>query len=196
MLLESCTLCQDEAPQDAYEAVPSESLTDAEADLVRTFNEARGELFGKLYAMLGNYADTQDALQLAFLHCWRARDCVPQLHNLRAWIWRVALNAGRDLRDLVWRRRAKPLSLVESTARCRGISAAENLEDQERREQLRAALVHLRPEEREIVLMRQNGELTYDEIGKRRGIPPGTAKTLMRKAVQKLRRVLVEAGPN
>ncbi len=174
----------------------AEPRADAEDELLRAFDEARAELFGRLYAMLGNYADAQDALQLAFLHCWRARARVPDLNNLRAWIWRVALNAGRDYRDLVWRRRAKPLSLVEATARCRGDSPAERLVDQECLEQLRAALVHLRPEEREILLLRQNGELTYREIGRRKGIPVGTAKTLMRKAVQKLRRVLAEVGRN
>jgi RNA polymerase sigma-70 factor (ECF subfamily) len=175
---------------------PAESPAEAEDDLVRVFDQARDELFGKLYAMLGNYADAQDALQLAFLHCWRARARVPDLHNVRAWIWRVTLNAGRDYRDLVWRRRAKPLSLVEATARCRGDSPAKRLVDQECRDQLRAALVHLRPEEREVVLLRQKGGLTYEEIARQQGIPVGTAKTLMRKAVQKLRRLLLEVVPN
>jgi RNA polymerase sigma-70 factor (ECF subfamily) len=194
MIADPCLPCV--TPKRKAEPELRAAFEEEEDGLVVAFNEVRGKLFGKLYAMLGNYADTQDALQLAFLHCWRARARVGEVHNLRAWIWRVGLNAGRDLRDLVWRRRAKPLDVIETTACCRGTSPADALVNQERLERLRAALVHLRPEERDILLLRQNGELTYEEIGQQRGIPVGTAKTLMRKAVHKLRRVLGEAASN
>ena len=172
----------------------SAPVVDSERDLVRAFDEARDELFGKLYRMLGNYQDTQDALQIAFLKCWRARARLPELESLRGWIWRVAINAGRDLRDLVWRRRAKPLELAEATSPSSWTSPADSLVNQERLERLRGALPGLRSEEREVFLLRQNGALTYEEIGRKRNIPVGTAKTLMRKAVTKLRRGLAEDG--
>ena len=63
--------------------------------------------------------------------------------------------------------------------------------------QLRDALTRLRPEEREVFLLRQNGELTYEQIAEQRGAPVGTVKTQMRAALQKLRKVLnPEAGPD
>ena len=64
------------------------------------------------------------------------------------------------------------------------------LEDQEVLDRLRLAIAHLRPEEREIFLLRQNGELTYEQIAELRGAPVGTVKTQMRSAIQKLRRML------
>jgi RNA polymerase sigma-70 factor (ECF subfamily) len=163
-----------------------------EDGLVDAFNAVRDELFSRLYFMLGHYEDAQDALQIAFLHCWQARDCLPQLRNVRAWIWRVSLNAGRDLRDQVWRRRAKPLGDVEAAASAPHQPPAETLVKKEQRERLRAALVHLRPEEKEVFLLRQNEELTFEAIARRRGRPVGTGKTLMRSAVHRLRRVLQE----
>ena len=180
--------CLRDEPDIYQEFASSEAIS--EEDLLCAFDKARGEIFGKLYRMLGNYQDAQDALQIAFMHCWRARERLPELHNLKAWIWRVALNAGRDLRDLVWRRRAKPLSLVEATASCYRTSAADNLVDQECLERVQAALPNLRPEEREVFNLRQDRSLTYEEIGRERNIPVGTAKTLMRKAMTKLRRAL------
>jgi RNA polymerase sigma-70 factor (ECF subfamily) len=158
--------------------------------LVQTFNENRGQLFSRLYGMLGNFEDTNDALQAGFLRCWQARENVPGLHNVRAWVWRVSLNAGKDLRDLVWRRRAKPLSLVEATAAARRCSPAEDVSRHEERERLDAALEHLHPEEREVFLLRQGSDMTYEEIARMHGSPVGTAKSRMRKAVHKLRRVL------
>ena len=48
----------------------------------------------------------------------------------------------------------------------------------------------LRPEEKAVFLLRQNGDLTYEEIAELRRSPVGTVKTQMRSALQKLRRVL------
>jgi RNA polymerase sigma-70 factor (ECF subfamily) len=56
---------------------------------------------------------------------------------------------------------------------------------------LRDALVHLRPEEKEVFLLRQNGDLTYEQIAELSDRPIGTVKTQMRSALQKLRKVLV-----
>ena len=64
------------------------------------------------------------------------------------------------------------------------------MENKETLERLRKALHELRPEEKEVFLLRQNGDLTYEEIAKMRRTPVGTVKTQMRAALQKLRRVL------
>jgi RNA polymerase sigma-70 factor (ECF subfamily) len=64
------------------------------------------------------------------------------------------------------------------------------LEERESLQQLRDALCHLRPEEKEVFLLRQNGELTYEQIAEQFNRPVGTVKTQMRSALQKLRKVL------
>jgi RNA polymerase sigma-70 factor (ECF subfamily) len=52
------------------------------------------------------------------------------------------------------------------------------------------ALLNLRREEKEVFLLRQNGDLTYEQIAKACRRPVGTIKTQMRAALQKLRKVL------
>src|SRR5438445_4353581 len=76
---------------------------------LRAFNEVRAELVSTLYFLLGNHADAQDAAQDAFLKCWRTQSSLTEVRNLRAWIFRVGLNAAKDLQRNAWRRRAKPL---------------------------------------------------------------------------------------
>ena len=66
----------------------------------------------------------------------------------------------------------------------------EELEGQEDLARLRVAILGLRPDEKEVFLLRQNGGLTYEEIAELRNAPVGTVKTRMRTALQKLRRVL------
>ena len=74
-------------------------------------------------------------------------------------------------------------------------SPSEQLLHREVLERLRVALVDLRPEERDVFLLRQNSDLTYDEIAVRRRTPVGTIKTQMRTALMKLRDVLQDREP-
>src|SRR6516225_10700178 len=93
-------------------AKPAPGATEAAATaelLVRTFNDLRDELVSTLWFMLGNQEDAQDCAQEAFLRCWRTQECLPDVQNLRAWIFRVGLNAAKDLQRSAWRRRVKPL---------------------------------------------------------------------------------------
>jgi RNA polymerase sigma-70 factor (ECF subfamily) len=159
-------------------------------DLVRAFNTVRAELVSTLYFLLGNHDDAQDAAQDAFLKCWRARATLPEVRNLRAWIFRVGLNAAKDLQRSAWRRRSRPLNNTACASEIFEIAPTQSLEDKECLERLRDALCDLRPEEKAVFLLRQNGDLTYEEIAEVRRSPVGTVKTQMRAALHKLRRVL------
>jgi RNA polymerase sigma-70 factor (ECF subfamily) len=159
-------------------------------ELVRAFNAVRLELVSTLFFILGNHDDAQDAVQDAFLKCWRARRSLSEVRNVRAWIFRVGLNAAKDLQRNAWRRRIKPLEAAAGSDEAALPSPAEMLEDKESLERLRQALMTLRPEEKAVFLLRQNGDLTYDEIADLRRIPVGTVKTQMRQALLKLRRAL------
>ena len=52
---------------------------------------------------------------------------------------------------------------------------------------LRRAVADLPPEQQEVFLLRQNGELTYNQIADAIEIPVGTVKTRMRSAIRQLR---------
>jgi len=160
--------------------------------LVRAFNEVRDELIGTLYYLLGNRDDAHDAAQETFMKCWRSQGEMDAVHNLRAFLFRVAMNTATDMRRSAWRRKAKPMGEEEMYAAPPERSVADCLEDQEQVERLRQAIRTLRPEEQEIFLLRQNGDLTYEQIAEVRQMPVGTVKTQMRSALQKLRRSLEE----
>lgn len=158
--------------------------------LLAAFDGLRDELVSTLAFVLGNRDDAMDAAQDAFLKCWRARDTVPGVQNLRAWIFRVGLNTARDHQRSGWSKRAKPLIAEDVLLPARDPAPADRLEDQEDVARLRQAILGLRAEEREVFLLRQNGELTYEQIAEMRDVPVGTVKTQMRTAIIKLRKVL------
>src|SRR3954451_20608589 len=88
-------------------AAAAGAVTDGQ--LVAAFNALRDELVSTLLFVLGNRDDAQDAAQEAFLKCWRARQTLPDVLNLRAWVFRVALNAAKDYQRSAWNRRSRPL---------------------------------------------------------------------------------------
>jgi RNA polymerase sigma-70 factor (ECF subfamily) len=159
--------------------------------LVRAFTELRDDLISTLWFLVGNREDARDMAQEAFLRCWRHQDSLPDVRNLRAWIFRIGLNAARDLRRSAWRRRVRPFvgdetMLIDED----GTPPGQEMEDAETLVRVRQALMDLRPEEQEVFLLRQNGELTYEQIAEMYNRPVGTVKTQMRSALQKLRKVL------
>ena len=161
-----------------------------EHPIVVAFHDMRDELVSTLVYVLGNRDDALDAAQDAFLKCWRARDTVAEVQNLRAWIFRVGLNTAKDMRRSAWSRKVKPLGAEEIMLVARETKAGAALEDEESLRLLRSAIADLRAEEKEVFLLRQNGSLTYEQIAEIRQAPVGTVKTQMRSALGKLRLAL------
>ena len=162
----------------------------ADHPLVPAFNALRDELVSTLVYLLGNRDDALDAAQETFLKCWRARESLADVQNVRAWIFRVGMNTARDHQRSAWSRRVKPLLGDDLMLPARDDAPGTAAEDHEALERLRVAIAQLRPDEQEVFLLRQNGDLTYEQIAEIRGAPVGTVKTQMRSALIKLRKVL------
>ena len=180
--------------REARAARSDEKRMDTDEDFVRAFNLMRAELVSTLFFVLGNHEDAQDVAQEVFIKCWRTREGLTDVKNLRAWIFRIGLNAAKDLQRNAWRRKAKffgdatPPEVVG-----KALTPGDALENKETLQRLRKALHGLRPEEKEVFLLRQNGDLTYEEIAAMRRTPVGTVKTQMRSALQKLRTILKDS---
>ena len=156
------------------------------------FDEAGQELLGSLICCVGNREDARDALQETFLKCWRHRDQIDAVADLRAWVFRIAINTGRDFRKTAWNRRRRPLDESSPGSGDAPMSVTTESPDapsqrREELEQIRVAVQSLRDEEREVFLLRQNGELTYEQIANALSLPLGTVKTRMRTALSQLR---------
>ncbi|MBN2021730.1 MAG: RNA polymerase sigma factor [Pirellulales bacterium] len=161
--------------------------------LESVFARWQDELLGTLFFLTGNIEDARDALQESFLKCWRRRAEFDQIDNPRAWVFQVTVNAGRDVRKTAWRRRRRPLD--DQTQRFVSAEAGPATEAGRREElaRVRQAILTLPDDQREVFLMRQNGQMTYVEIGHWLGVPEGTVKTRMRAALAKLRLALAQA---
>ena len=186
---------RDSSPENSESAGPASPMpvTDSQPHeqlLVATFGQIRDELVSTLAYLLGNRDDAMDAAQEAFLKCWRAKSSLVEVQNVRAWIFRIGLNAARDYQRSGWNKRSRPLIAEEVLLPAHDLPVADAMEYDENVARLRQAILDLRDEEREVFLLRQNGDLTYEQIGELRNTPVGTVKTQMRTALAKLRKVL------
>lgn len=173
-------------PPPSTDASKAPSLEDA-------FARYQTELLGALVCLVGNIEDARDALQEAFVKCWRNQHQVADVQNLKAWIFRIVLNTGRDVRATAWRRRRQALPDDEAMIESHHDGPSAVVEAAEEAERIREAVRQLRPEEQEVFLLRQNGGMTYEEIAEAMGIPTGTVKTRMRLALIRLRETLADA---
>ncbi|MFO0820742.1 MAG: RNA polymerase sigma factor [Pirellulales bacterium] len=156
-------------------------LYDACADRIHHF----------LVVFLGSRSDADDALQETFLRVARVGRGLLEIENLRAFLFHIARNEGRRLIE----RRTR-----ESDRRDHSLTAddlfvvdeAGSMASRERAEWVAAAFSHLEPELREVIELKVYGELTLREIAEAVGIPPGTAATRYRRALELLRSLLAE----
>ncbi|MCD0459294.1 RNA polymerase sigma factor [Roseiconus lacunae] len=163
----------------------------ATARLERFFDSCADELLGTLYYIVGNVEDARDALQESFLKCWHHRHQLDDIQNLKAWVFRITLNTGRDVRKTAWNRRRTPLpenaSREDFPMASTSDSPPDGLIKDEQLQQLRKAVAELPPDYQEVFLLRQNGDLSYPQIAEAISIPLGTVKTRMRAAIRQLR---------
>jgi RNA polymerase sigma-70 factor (ECF subfamily) len=184
------------AQQAAFPGPSGDGAASAGRELEDAFARHQAEIMGTLCCITGNAEDARDCLQETFIKCWRKRESYGEIRNVRAWIFRVALNTARDMRQSAWNRRRKAwpegdagdaMDTASTTSPHAQVQQSEDLA------RLRQELSNLRAEEQEVFLLRQNGELTYEEIAAELDIPTGTVKTRMRLALARLRKALGDA---
>jgi len=129
-------------------------------------------------------ADAEDVVQEAFVRFWRARDrAVDATAFLFACVRRCALEWLRGERRRGAREQAAALGRP-------GEALFEPALFEERRRDVESALALLPPEQREVVVMKVWGGLTFPQIGEALAVPANTAASRYRYALEHLRREL------
>ncbi len=139
------------------------------------------------YLILGDADAAQDAVQETFIVAW---DKIGRVHDgaaLRPWLYGVLNNmCRRRLRKRVfverWEKTAGERQMRESGGNAGLVEAP--------LESMREALKRLAPEERTIIVLRFERELSVAETAAALGLPEGTVKSRTHSAIQELRRIL------
>ena len=79
-------------------------------DLTASLEQYRSELTGYCYRMLGSAFEAEDAVQDTFVRAWRAMDRFEGRSAIRSWLYRIASNVCLDMLGSK-QRRARPMDL-------------------------------------------------------------------------------------
>jgi len=160
-------------------------------------------LFNYIGRMVGSAGDAEDLFQETFLRVYTHLDSFRVTARFRPWVYKIATNLCRD--HLKYRRRHPQVSLDAAVGSEDGSEIPLNRMEApiadpgelasatETAEILEAAIEKLSPKHRSVFLLARYEGMPYEEIARMLGIPVGTVKSRMNKAVQFLLSELQEA---
>lgn len=155
----------------------------------------QGIAFRTAYLVAGNAADAEEATQDAFLKAFRALGRFRPGAPFRPWLLQIVANEARNRRRSAGRRQGLELRVAaESSPGDAAPSPEGALLDAERRSALLAAVETLREEERLVISCRYFLDLSEAETAAALGIRPGTVKSRVSRALERLRTEAVGLG--
>ncbi len=155
----------------------SEKPSDLSSEPMSLLEAHRVELTAHCYRMLGSAFEAEDAVQETLVRAWRGYDRFEGRAALRSWLYRIATNVCLDMLSAS-QRRARPIDLtpsgtadsglgaplpesawIEPMPDSRAVAAGDPAEVALARESIRlafvAALQHLPPRQRAVLILRE-----------------------------------------
>ena len=160
-------------------------------DVERLLVSFAPRVYGLLLRMVGRPDVAEDLMQETLLRAFRSRGTYRPEGKFRAWIFRIAVNLARDWIRRRPRQRAFALGDDGDETSAPLTPAADSPPDADalRRERARwveQALARLPNADREVLLMRYYGDLTFKAIAQATGEPLGTVLARAHRALKKL----------
>ena len=152
------------------------------------------------FRMLGSAADAEDIAQQAFVDAFNALDrfrSTGRRHAFSTWLLRIAVNRSKDVLKSK-RRTEEPLDdeapVTEAAFAYDPPSPETNASRGERRHHLEAALMQVAPKYREVLILKDIEELSYEEIHDVLQLPLTTLKIRVVRARAMLRDLIEREG--
>ncbi|MSP16697.1 MAG: sigma-70 family RNA polymerase sigma factor [Myxococcales bacterium] len=157
-------------------------------------------VFNLVYRMLGNRAEAEDVAQEVFVTVFKTIDQFRGESKLSTWLYRVAVNHCKNRLKYLARRHDRERADLEDAAylpaaagagqaahTARTATPERALAEAETERLVQREIAELDPEHREVVILRDLEELSYEEICVITGLPEGTVKSRLHRARLALR---------
>lgn len=170
--------------------------SDGFEELVRRYQRP---ITSYVFRMLGDYESSLDVTQEVFIKVYNSLSKYSSEYKFSTWLYRIAHNAAVDH---MRRNSVTPQSLEAENAdgsyqiqlESRGLSPEQARERSEWRTEIDAVVRCLPPAYRDLILLRHNRDLSYDEIAEVTGLPLGTVKNRLFRARELMREMFIERG--
>ncbi len=171
-------------------------------ELVVTYER---RVFALVYRMLGRRDEAEDLAQEVFVQVFKAIDQFRGDAKLSTWIYRIAVNLCKNRTKYLSRRHASDQDDVDAMAERVPLTAAKGVSvgDVSRPDELvegmqielvvKRAIAQIEPDFREVLILRDVEDLSYEEIAAITGLPDGTVKSRIHRARAQLRALVERA---
>ena len=149
--------------------------------------------------MTGNSEDAADMTQEAFIKAYNSLQSFRGDSKFSVWLYRIVSNVCLDFLRSKYRRPTVSLSVEDDDGEECEIPDLRNLPEDSLesslvRDAVRRGLDTLSPDQRRILILRELGGLSYEEIGARLGLEAGTVKSRIFRARKRLCAFLTKDG--
>ncbi len=152
--------------------------------LRRVYEKYKGPMVSVAMGMTGDMATAEDAMQDAFVSFAEKAAAGAVKSNMKAYLMTSVVNNVRR----GFRRKSSAATNLESvdapSAIRGGADEAASIEDAER---LRAAMTRLPEEQREAIVLRIHGQLSFEQVAAAQESNANTARTRYRRGIENLR---------
>jgi RNA polymerase sigma-70 factor (ECF subfamily) len=181
-------------PADDSELIARARRGDAAAyeEIVQRYQQV---VFRTAYVITGSAADAEDAAQEGFVKAYRALDRFRPGAGLRPWLLRIVANEARNRLRSSGRRQRLELRLIEGFRPGDAAPSPEAVAvafDERRR--LLEMVNGLSEEDRQVIASRYFLQLSGEETAATLGIPEGTVKSRLSRALGRLRARVEESA--
>ncbi len=166
--------------------------------IVKRYKE---QLLNFVYRFVGNQEEAEDIVQETFLRVYRKRKAYKRIAKFSTWIYTIAGNLSRT--ELRRRKRRKLFSVTDMGYEDRdyeisdeGYNPENHVEGVIQEEIIHAEINNLSPKFREVIILRDVQELSYEEISKIIRVPIGTVKSRVNRGRLKLQSKLKDLMKN
>ena len=146
---------------------------------VEEIRSVKQTAFGVAYLILKNTSDCEDAMSAAIVKAYEHRNTLLKRGSFRAWYLRILRNEAYTI--LRERRKVFETDEIPETP--------ESFPDADRSLDLRAALMQLKEDQRNVLYLREEG-YSMEEIAAVLNVPVGTVKSRVSRAKETLRSYL------
>jgi RNA polymerase sigma-70 factor (ECF subfamily) len=147
----------------------------------------KDQLLNFVYRFLGSQEQAEDILQETFLRVYRNRHAYRRVAKFSTWIYTIAGNLART--ELRKRNRRRLFSISDMGVEDKDYEVADEVFNPEsyvdtilHEEVIQREINNLSPKFREVIILRDIQELSYEEIAKVLRIPIGTVKSRVNRA--------------
>ncbi len=151
----------------------------------------KDQLLNFVYRFVGNQEEAEDIVQETFLRVYRKRKAYKRIAKFSTWIYTIAGNLSRT--ELRRRKRRKLFSVTDMGYEDRDYEISDEEYNPEnyvegviQEEIIHKEINNLSPKFREVIILRDVQELSYEEISKIIRVPIGTVKSRVNRGRLKL----------